>query len=161
MRLKAISACLSKILVMYLLSQEFICKFIEVFSAFKRVLTTNLQDLNKTVDTFRTKRMIQKRRQRNKLYVINMFAISKRFSNMKGYIHTLSKSASSYRSHLFFIFISFKKSSLWHTLTFHSSSFQSAFQEQQQNNTEKTERQANFLQRSHTVVSNVKKPAKT
>ena len=72
----------------------------------------------------------------------------------------LGKSASSYRSHLFFIFISFKKLSLWHTLTFHSSTFQSAFQEQQQNNTEKTERQANLLQRSHTVVLNVKIPPK-
>ena len=45
-------------------------------------------------------------------------------------------------------------------MTFHSSTFQSAFQEQQQNNTEKTERQANFLQRSHTVISNVKNPPK-
>ena len=56
--------------------------------------------------------MIQKRRHRNKLDVINMFAISKRGFNEKGYIPTLGKSASSYRSHLFFIFISFKKSSL-------------------------------------------------
>ena len=89
-----------------------------------------------------------------------MFAISKRFSDVQGYIPTLGKSTSSYRSHLFFIFISFKKSSLWHTLTFHSSTFQSAFQEQQQNNTEKTERQANFLQRSHSG-SKCQKSAKT
>ena len=85
---------------------------------------------------------------------ICMFAISNRGFNVMGYIPTLGKSASSYRSHLIFIFISFKKSSLWHTLTFHSSTaFQSAFQEQQQNNTEKTERQANFQLSSASVVA--------